>query len=486
MVRMTGRGEAIVAQGRTNRWARAVACLFCTLSLLCASVVPAQAADLPAFADDERVVVIDDQTGQVICSQGADERAYPASTTKLVTTLVALDYVSDRLDERVTVGDELDLTPEISSLAHLEKGDSYAWRELFYGLLLPSGNDAAIVMGANVARIETGNASLSGEDALAEFARLMNEKVAALGCTGSHFVNPHGLHDDAHYTTANEMLLIAQEALKSDFVREVVSTPYYGCTSGNGVQMDWYNSNWMLQQTCGQVDDYGNVWDEGEGDVANPYYRAQCAGVKTGTTAEAGRCLVFLAAGDGMSLLGVVLHAADGPTLYTQTDQILDSVLTQFERHVWGDGKTDVATVGLANPDLPDRLAQTTSLAVRTDDTYLTTVDTTQDIKTEVVWDENYTAAVADGERRLTATVVEGTQVATLDCYVAGELVGSYPLVATSSHTPWGTMDYVALVTIGLVLLLVVVLAIAGIARAVSNRRRKRRQTDYRQSAHRR
>lgn len=483
---MTGRGEAIVAQGRTNRWARAVACLFCTLSLLCASVVPAQAADLPAFADDERVVVIDDQTGQVICSQGADERAYPASTTKLVTTLVALDYVSDRLDERVTVGDELDLTPEISSLAHLEKGDSYAWRELFYGLLLPSGNDAAIVMGANVARIETGNASLSGEDALAEFARLMNEKVAALGCTGSHFVNPHGLHDDAHYTTANDMLRIAQEALKSDFVREVVSTPYYGCTSGNGVQMDWYNSNWMLQQTCGQVDDYGNVWDEGEGDVANPYYRAQCAGVKTGTTAEAGRCLVFLAAGDGMSLLGVVLHAADGPTLYTQTDQILDSVLTQFERHVWGDGKTDVATVGLANPDLPDRLAQTTSLAVRTDDTYLTTVDTTQDIKTEVVWDENYTAAVADGERRLTATVVEGTQVATLDCYVAGELVGSYPLVATSSHTPWGTMDYVALVTIGLVLLLVVVLAIAGIARAVSNRRRKRRQTDYRQSAHRR
>lgn len=475
-----------MAQGKTNRWAQVAACLFCTLSLLCASVVPAQAADLPAFADDERVVVIDDQTGQVICSQGADERAYPASTTKLVTTLVALDYVSDRLDERVTVGDELDLTPEISSLAHLEKGDSYAWRELFYGLLLPSGNDAAIVMGANVARIETGNASLSGEDALAEFARLMNEKVAALGCTGSHFVNPHGLHDDAHYTTANDMLRITQEALKSDFVREVVSTPYYGCTSGNGVQMDWYNSNWMLQQTCGQVDDYGNVWDEGEGDVANPYYRAQCAGVKTGTTAEAGRCLVFLAAGDGMSLLGVVLHAADGPTLYTQTDQILDSVLTQFERHVWGDGKTDVATVGLANPDLPDRLAQTTSLAVRTDDTYLTTVDTTQDIKTEVVWDENYTAAVADGERRLTATVVEGTQVATLDCYVAGELVGSYPLVATSSHTPWGTMDYVALVTIGLVLLLVVVLAIAGIARAVSNRRRKRRQTDYRQSAHRR
>lgn len=475
-----------MAQGKTNRWAQVAACLLCTLLMLCASVPPAWAADLPAFADDERVVVIDDQTGQVICSQGADERAYPASTTKLVTALVALDYVSDRLDERVTVGDELDLTPEISSLAHLEKGDSYAWRELFYGLLLPSGNDAAIVMGANVARIETGNASLSGEDALAEFARLMNEKVAALGCTGSHFVNPHGLHDDAHYTTANDMLRIAQEALKSDFVREVVSTPYYGCTSGNGVQMDWYNSNWMLQQTCGQVDDYGNVWDEGEGDVANPYYRAQCAGVKTGTTAEAGRCLVFLAAGDGMSLLGVVLHAADGPTLYTQTDQILDSVLTQFERHVWGDGKTDVATVGLANPDLPDRLAQTTSLAVRTDDTYLTTVDTTQDIKTEVVWDENYTAAVADGERRLTATVVEGTQVATLDCYVAGELVGSYPLVATSSHTPWGTMDYVALVTIGLVLLLVVVLAIAGIARAVSNRRRKRRQTDYRQSAHRR
>ena len=435
--------------------------------MLCASVPPAWAADLPAFADDERVVVIDDQTGAVICSQGADERAYPASTTKLVTALVALDYVSDRLDERVTVGDELDLTPEISSLAHLEKDDSYTWRELFYGLLLPSGNDAAIVMGVNVARIETGNASLSGEEGIAEFARLMNEKVAALGCTGSHFVNPHGLHDDAHYTTANEM--------------QIVSTPYYGCTSGNGVQMDWYNTNWMLQQTCGQVDDYGSVWHEGEGDVPNPYYRAQCTGVKTGSTAEAGRCLVFMAAGDGMSLLGVVLHAADGPTLYTQTDQILDSVLTQYERHVWSDGKTDVATVGLANPDLPDRLAQTTSLAVRTDDTYLTTVDMTQDIRTEVVWDENYTAGAADGERRLTATVAEGTQVATLDCYVADELVGSYPLVATSSHTPWGPMDYVALGIVALVAVLVIVLVVAGIVHASSNRRRRtRRGSAYR------
>lgn len=470
-----------MAQGKTNRWAQVAACLLCTLLMLCASVPPAWAADLPAFADDERVVVIDDQTGAVICSQGADERAYPASTTKLVTALVALDYVSDRLDERVTVGDELDLTPEISSLAHLEKDDSYTWRELFYGLLLPSGNDAAIVMGVNVARIETGNASLSGEEGIAEFARLMNEKVAALGCTGSHFVNPHGLHDDAHYTTANEMLLIAQEVLKSDFVREIVSTPYYGCTSGNGVQMDWYNTNWMLQQTCGQVDDYGSVWHEGEGDVPNPYYRAQCTGVKTGSTAEAGRCLVFMAAGDGMSLLGVVLHAADGPTLYTQTDQILDSVLTQYERHVWSDGKTDVATVGLANPDLPDRLAQTTSLAVRTDDTYLTTVDMTQEIKTEVVWDENYTAGAADGERRLTATVAEGTQVATLDCYVADELVGSYPLVATSSHTPWGTMDYVALGIVALVAVLVIVLVVAGIVHASSNRRRRtRRGSAYR------
>ena len=188
-----------------------------------------------------------------------------------------------------------------------------------------------------------------------------------------------------------------------------------------------------------------------------------------------------MAAGDGMSLLGVVLHAADGPTLYTQTNQILDSVLTQYERHVWSDGKTDVATVGLANPDLPDRLAQTTSLAVRTDDTYLTTVDMTQEIKTEVVWDENYTAGAADGERRLTATVAEGTQVATLDCYVADELVGSYPLVATSSHTPWGTMDYVALGIVALVAVLVIVLVVAGIVHASSNRRRRtRRGSAYR------
>lgn len=465
-----------------RRLARAVTCLLCTLVMLCSSILPARAADLPAFAGDEHVLIIDDQTGQVIYSQGADERAYPASTTKLVTTLVALDYVSDRLDERVTVGDELDMVPAISSTAELEKGDSYTWRELFYGLLLPSGNDAATVIAVNVARIATGDASLSGEAAVAEFASLMNQKAADLGCTGSHFVNPHGLHDDAHYTTANDLLLIVREALKSDFVREVVSTPHYGCTSGNGAQLDWYNTNWMLQETCGKIDDGGTIWDEGEGAVANPYYRAQCSGVKTGTTDEAGRCLVFTAAGDGMSLIGIVLHAADGPTLYTQTDQVLDSVLTQYERHVWGDGETDAASIELANPDLPDLLSGSTSLAVRTDAGYITTVDTTQEIKAEVTWDQNYTVGAANGERRLVATVAEGTQVATLDCYAAGELVGSYPLLATSSHTPWGTMDYVALGVGALVLILMVVLIIAGVVRASSKRRRRKQAR--RRSAH--
>ena len=217
---------------------------------------------------------------------------------------MALDYVSDKLDDRVTVGSEVKLTPAGSSVAELKEGDSFTWREMFYALLLPSGNDAALTIAVNVARMETGNPSLSDKDAIDEFARLMNEKAASLGCQHTHYVNPHGIHDEDHYTTASDLLLIAQEALKSDLIREVVKNSHYGCTSGEGTQMDWYNTNWLVDETCKKIDKDGILVDEGQGDVANPYYCAEATGVKTGSTDQAGRCLVFTGSNDGMSFLG--------------------------------------------------------------------------------------------------------------------------------------------------------------------------------------
>lgn len=133
-----------------------------------------------------------------------------------------------------------------------------------------------------------------------------------------------------------------------------------------------------------------------------------------------------------------------------------------------------MATIALDNPTLPDRLSGATRLALTTEDACVTTVDTTQDITTKVVWDDSYLAGTADsGVRRLVTTVAKGTQVATLECYAAGELVGSYPLVATSSHTPWGTMDYVAVIAIGLIGVVVVVIVVSAIARGGSRKRKR-------------
>ncbi len=457
-----------------KRLAKCAVCLLGTVLTISLLATPAWAADFPAFADNECVIVIDDQSGAVLYQQNQDTGAYPASTTKLTTALVALDYVSDKLDDRVTVGSEVKLTPAGSSVAELKEGDSFTWREMFYALLLPSGNDAALTIAVNVARMETGNPSLSDKDAIDEFARLMNEKAASLGCQHTHYVNPHGIHDEDHYTTASDLLLIAQEALKSDLIREVVKNSHYGCTSGEGTQMDWYNTNWLVDETCKKIDKDGILVDEGQGDVANPYYCAEATGVKTGSTDQAGRCLVFTGSNDGMSFLAIILHAADQPTLYAQASGTLKTVLGQFERHVWSDGQADVADIALDNPTLPDRLSGATQLAVTTEDACVTTVDTTQDITTKVVWDDSYLAGTADsGVRRLVTTVAKGTQVATLECYVAGELVGSYPLVATSSHTPWGTMDYVAVIAIGLIGVVVVVIIVSAIARGASRKRRR-------------
>lgn len=466
-----------VGAGRTRvgrALAECMAFLLATVLTLASLVTPALAADFPSFADTEDVIVIDDQSGAVLYEQNQDARAYPASTTKLMTALVALDYVQDKLDDTVTTGSELKLTPAGSSVADLQEGDTFTWHQMLYALLLPSGNDAALTIAVNIARMETGNSALPDEDAITEFARLMNEKAAALGCTGTHFVNPHGIHDDNHYTTASDLLLIAQEVLKSDVIRDVVKTSHYSCTSGNGTQMDWYNTNWLIDETCTKIDNNGILVDEGQGDVANPYYCAEATGVKTGSTTEAGRCLVFTGANGGMSFLAIILSAADQPTLYTQATGVLKTALEQFERHVWSDGSTSMATITLDNPSLPDRLSGATQLEVKTEDACTTTVDTTQEITTKVVWDEAYLAGTADkGVRRLASTVTTGMQVATLECYVAGELVESYPLVATSSHTPWGVVDYVSVVAIVLIGVVVIVIIIAGIVRGSSKRRRR-------------
>lgn len=212
-------------------------------------------------------VLIEATSGQKLLSSNPDERLPMASTTKTMTALVVLENCSP--DEVVTVPREA-VGVEGSSL-YLAYGERLTVRDLLYGLMLRSGNDCAVALA-----IHTGG-SVEG------FAALMNERAERMGLVNTHFVTPNGLHDKEHYTTAYELALIGAEALRNPVFREIVTTQYYTFTSSIRT-ITVKNKNTML-------------WDY-EG----------CLGIKTGYTSQAGRCLLFAAEKDGMTLVGCVMN----------------------------------------------------------------------------------------------------------------------------------------------------------------------------------
>ena len=159
-------------------------------------------------------ILADPETGQVFYERNADERAFPASTTKIMTALLVLKYCE--LDETETCLEEDKSTLEPgSTLAGIKTDETMTIHDLLYCLLLPSGNEAANMLARHVG------------GTVENFVWMMNEQAAILGCTGTHFANPHGLHDDNHYTTARDLYLIAAEAMQNETFAEIVRYIFY-------------------------------------------------------------------------------------------------------------------------------------------------------------------------------------------------------------------------------------------------------------------
>lgn len=257
--------------------------------------------------DAEGAVLIEQETGKVLYEKNKDEKLYPASTTKILTALLAIE--NGNLDEIVTVGNEANLAPRDSSLACIDIGEQITLKDLLVGLLVSSGNDAALTIGAHIGRIVAGNPALPYNQALDKFYELMNKRAADLGATNSHFVNPHGYHNKDHYTTAYDLALIAREAMKHEAFREIVKITYREYPDWNEVDKNdpskkatryWVNKNRLL-------------------DEKSEYYYPYATGIKTGYTSYSGHCLVSSATKDGLSLIAVVLKS-------TRDGQWLDSI----------------------------------------------------------------------------------------------------------------------------------------------------------------
>ena len=225
------------------------------------------------------VMLMDARTHKVLYAKTAHEKLPMASTTKIMTAILAIE--AGNLDALVTVPQEA-YGVEGSSM-YLRLGEQISMRDLLYGLMLVSGN-AAVAIAVHV------GGSVEG------FAALMNAKAASLGAHNTHFVTPNGLPDPDHYTTAYDLALIACYAMQNETFREIVGTTYYQTTTGE-IARTVKNKNKILWEYEG-----GN-------------------GVKTGYTMAAGKCLVFAAEREGMQLVGVVLNC---PDMFPSAKRLLD------------------------------------------------------------------------------------------------------------------------------------------------------------------
>ncbi len=234
-----------------------------------AAALPPPKTAAPALSAASAILLAP-QSGAVLHAHNADERRPMASTTKIMTALVVLEHCA--LDTVVTIPREA-VGVEGSSI-YLFEGEQITVRDLLYGLLLSSANDAAVALALHTA------------GSVPAFAALMNERAAELSLRDTHFENPHGLHSDGHYTTARELALITAEALKNPVFAEIVSTVRHTAKqNGTDATRLFLNHNKLLRSYEGAI------------------------GVKTGFTKASGRCLVSAAERDGLTLIAVTLNA---------------------------------------------------------------------------------------------------------------------------------------------------------------------------------
>ena len=305
-------------------------------ALLLSLVLMLNLLALPAAALEEpelqctNAILVDANYGEVLYAKKADEKAYPASITKVMTALLLLEAMDSgklKKDQQITAGPTTlqDMSGNYST-ANLEPGDVLTVEQLLYCLLLPSANEAGNILAVAV------------DGSIEAFVEHMNTRAAELGCKGTHFVNPHGLHDPDHYTTAYDISLYMTEALKHELFRTIIHTATYvlPATAHKGEQT-FYNTNALISNFHYS----GYVYDK-------------CIGGKTGTTDEAGRCLVAAAESGDTLLISVILgsgvvdpNGAKRQGQFTESTKLLKWGFDNFRRVTISQGNDPVDKVAV-------------------------------------------------------------------------------------------------------------------------------------------
>lgn len=265
---------------------------------LCVVTEKAPSQDGKVNAEAAAVFDLTDKT--VLFAKNPFERLYPASITKTMTALVALKY--GNLSDEITVTKDAVITESGASLCGIKPGDKLTLEQLLYGLMLPSGNDAGAAIATHIA------------GGVEPFAQMMNDEALKIGATGTHFMNPHGLNNENHYTTAYDLYLIFNEAMKYPEFRKIVGTEKYSTTyqneAGKSINVTWKDTNWYLT-----------------GERKMPEGLTALGG-KTGTTQAAGSCLIMGSSDSSKrEYITVVLKAPNHVGLYDNMTNILNKIV---------------------------------------------------------------------------------------------------------------------------------------------------------------
>ena len=387
-------------------------------------------------------------TGVVVYEKNADSQMYPASTTKVMTYIIVSENVADFDTEMVEITEEAlaTLDPESSVMGLQDHiGESFSVKDLLYGLMLPSGNDAALVLATYV-----------GGGSIDAFVEKMNAKASALGCTNTHFVNPHGLYDPEHVSTPREMAIITKHAMTVRDFMEIANTKQYTPT---GFEDPIVTTNYLIDRN-------GHYGD---------YYYPYAKGVKTGYTDEAGRCLISTAEYEDYRYLCVDFGAA-----YSFEEDVNYAMLDTRSLYEWALSSVTSQTVYSATDVLANISVEGTK-----DNTTLDLVPKA-DVKAllPLGYKPELITSQPEVPASVSAPVTQGTVIGTVKIYYNGEQVavselcasadidGATPSEQVAKENTENTIKLVLIIVFAVATLIIVIIVILVVQKA----RRKKRE----------
>ena len=424
-----------------------IICLLLTAVLLATPALAAAAPEHPVAA--KGAILYELNTDTVLLEQDADARLYPASTTKLMTALLAMEYGNP--EDIITVPAEaVDGLFELGSASYLLAGEEISFMDLMEYMLIASGNDAANAMAIHI----------SGS--ISAFADLMNNRAQELGCTNTHFVNPHGLHDEQHYTSARDLLRIAKAAMQNPTIAEIVAKDevVLPITNKHPQTTTKYTTNYLISRKS-----------------TREYYYEGAIGIKTGTTTPAGLCLVAACVKGDYTYYTVVLGAEKGENgernQFIETAKLFDYGAENFSQQVMLSSSEPIAEVPVRLSNEKDSVVVTPSENITA---MLPNAFETSDLTMKYTVEESVAAPVQAGDVLGKLTVSYEGKTWQLDLVASSAAARSNVLYILDRITGFFASTAFKIIVASVVALIVILVVYVILVNRRRAKRRRRRQ----------